>query len=184
MLEPLTQRALALVRLTPEDPDAWRRWPILEARIRGWVPTLSPRTDPEQVVLHARKLFATAPLYLGAWLGEIVPENGTGPHVVAHYLGWVMTDQWGESTLFVYHACVNPGESAHALWGPFVAALDAWRGDLNRAAGREWIRYARFFTERSSPAWERLLGHFALTESIGTVVSVDLTTRLQEPRDG
>lgn len=179
-------RTLALKRLDPGDPMSWALWPTLEARVLEWVPKLTPRTSAEKVVWHARKLWATAPLCLGAWLVQAPGDNGHGPATIAHFLGWVTTDDFGESWLLIYHACVDPGESIAAVWPVFVQEMARWRLRCNEAATRqgrteEWIRYGKFFTDRHGPAWERLLGRYAQTEPLGTVETVDLASvRLDE----
>jgi hypothetical protein len=167
-------RGLKLKRLAPSDADAWALFPILEQRLRAWIPRVDQRTDPEQVIWHIRRLWGTMPLLLGAWVA-IWPNHD----VIGHWVGWVQQPEIGEPTLLIYNAACDRGESVAALWGDFVADMVEWKEQVNAYAVSQHgeraklIRYGRLISEHGA-AFERILRRHAPVAEVAQIIEVDL----------
>lgn len=146
---------LHIYRLNPNDPESWQLFPVLERRIREFLPRYGVELQLEPLLAEMRARWVTTPDLAGYWLALSDGEP------VAHLVSWAMVEQ-GEPFIHVNQLERDQdGPSIREFVPVILSELDKWASELNRRyelAGRpERFRDVEFWTMHDREFWGRYL---------------------------
>ena len=153
------------LRLHPDDARSWALWPTLEKRLRDFCLIYAQDTPYEPMLAHVRRLFATTPDLLGAW---VVLDDADETSILAHCLSWVDV-YWGEPYILIHQLRGDKPQRWSTYKRHMLHELFMWARALNeqyQASGSlHRIRQFRFLTERPDEwqAYLRTQAHRSLT---------------------
>jgi hypothetical protein len=150
-----------VLRLDPDDPEAWAIWPEFEDRLRKHSPEVAPDTPVDQLIRLLRKAFAEDnPLFIMV----IVLSGG---EIIGHCLGWHEA-AWSINYAIIHQAKLDEESRVQPLvWKEIIH----WVRQLNALGANPPIEQVRFVTTRGE-AWARRLKQQCTFERV--VISLDM----------